>query len=130
MKRERKEVAENGQCFRPQVIVGQSVVRREAGGIGPPQESTSDSGSTQAAQSQRQLGVRRTSGTAAPHARHVQSDCRPVEQSRKPFLSRRPSQARHRLRCASRQADTAAEWDRPVLMEIRNSPRPAATTHR
>jgi hypothetical protein len=62
--------------------------RSSAGGrgIGPPQESTSDSGSTQAAQSQRQLGVRRTSRTARHRARHVQSDCRPVEQPSSPAV--------------------------------------------
>jgi|ERR1700726_1903957 hypothetical protein len=65
MKRERKKVAEKrATFFRPQVSVGQSGVRREAGGIGPPQESTSDSGSTQAAQSQRQMG-----GYAGPAGR-------------------------------------------------------------
>jgi hypothetical protein len=86
MKRERKEVAENGQHF--PTPSQRRAKRSSAGGrgIGPPQESTSDSGSTQAAQSQRQLGVRRTSRTARHRARHVQSDCRPVEQPSSPAV--------------------------------------------
>ena len=152
MKRERKKVAEKrATFFRPQVSVGQSGVRREAGGIGPPQESTSDSGSTQAAQSQRQLGVRRTSGTARHRARHVQSDCRPMEQSglyrgsrlnwrrlpvpnslQYPLERERELQHRwNRLRSvAPKDHSSRSPLSSVVRSNLRNSPRPAATTHR
>ena len=184
MKRERKEVAENGQCFSGQAaslppIRRQFILRwngvsepsqdhRNHRGhrprspynslcllcpLGPPQESTSDSGSTQAAQSQRQLGVRRTSGTARHRARHVQSDCRPVEQSglyRGSRLNRRrlpvPNSLQYPL---ERERELQHRWNRllqrsvapkdhssrsplssVVRSNLRNSPRPAATTHR